>query len=290
MKNTTVATRRRHIDHLVLAVHDLEAAAALYARLGFLVGARNRHPWGTANHVIQFRSSYLELITVAEAERIPPHSPRAFSFGQFVKDYLSRREGLAMFVLDSVDAQADAADYAHQGIGDFQPFFFERTGRAADGSETHVAFTLAFALDERLPNAAFFVCQHHHPEAFWSAPLQRHSNGATNVAGACLQVEQPGDHTGFLRAFTGEEPSNDGLHYDLAHGGRLRLHAASAANGFIEISIYVPDLGVMARRLTAENLPFEELPDRIEIAANQCFGVRIQFVPDRTTRLGITAG
>jgi catechol 2,3-dioxygenase-like lactoylglutathione lyase family enzyme len=39
----------RAIDHLVIAARDLEAQAAFYRRLGFQVGTRNRHPWGTEN-------------------------------------------------------------------------------------------------------------------------------------------------------------------------------------------------------------------------------------------------
>ncbi|MEI9805413.1 MAG: VOC family protein [Pseudolabrys sp.] len=34
----------RSLDHIVHAVHDLDAAAEAYARLGFIVGARNKHP------------------------------------------------------------------------------------------------------------------------------------------------------------------------------------------------------------------------------------------------------
>ena len=64
----------RRIDHLVLAVHDLEDAADVYTRMGFQVGARNRHPWGTENRLIQFRSSFLELITVGDAGQVPPHA------------------------------------------------------------------------------------------------------------------------------------------------------------------------------------------------------------------------
>ena len=45
----------RRIDHLVVAVRDLDGAAAFYERLGFQVGARNRHPWGTENRIVQFR-------------------------------------------------------------------------------------------------------------------------------------------------------------------------------------------------------------------------------------------
>jgi catechol 2,3-dioxygenase-like lactoylglutathione lyase family enzyme len=139
----------QRIDHLVLAVHDLEDAADLYTRIGFQVGARNRHPWGTENRLIQFRSSFLELITVAEAGQVPPHAPGFFSFGAFVEDYLTKRERLAMLALDSSDAAADAAQFTREGIAGFPPFSFERTGRQPDGTQTRVAFSLAFARDDR---------------------------------------------------------------------------------------------------------------------------------------------
>ena len=44
----------RRIDHLVVAVRDLDGAGRFYERLGFQVGARNRHPWGTENRLVQF--------------------------------------------------------------------------------------------------------------------------------------------------------------------------------------------------------------------------------------------
>ncbi|MFX8809231.1 VOC family protein, partial [Acinetobacter baumannii] len=56
----------KRIDHLVVAVHDLDQAAGFCHRLGFQVGARNRHPWGTENRLVQFASSFIELITVAD--------------------------------------------------------------------------------------------------------------------------------------------------------------------------------------------------------------------------------
>jgi Glyoxalase-like domain len=54
----------RAIDHLVVASREPDAQAALYRRLGFQVGARNRHPWGTENHIVQFENSFLELISL----------------------------------------------------------------------------------------------------------------------------------------------------------------------------------------------------------------------------------
>jgi catechol 2,3-dioxygenase-like lactoylglutathione lyase family enzyme len=70
---------RRRIDHLVHAVRDLEAASELYRRLGFRVGACNRHTGGTENRLVQFGSSFVELITVGDRpEEVPPHEPGAF--------------------------------------------------------------------------------------------------------------------------------------------------------------------------------------------------------------------
>ena len=63
----------RRIDHLVVAVHDLDQAGSFYQRLGFQVGARNRHPWGTENRLVQLPSSFIELITVGEGAAIAPH-------------------------------------------------------------------------------------------------------------------------------------------------------------------------------------------------------------------------
>jgi catechol 2,3-dioxygenase-like lactoylglutathione lyase family enzyme len=263
----------RRIDHLVLAVHDLEEAADRYTRMGFQVGARNRHPWGTENRLVQFRSSFLELITVADPGQIPPHAPGWFSFGAFVADYLARREGLAMLALDSSDAAADAAQFARDGIGGFQPFSFERAGRQPDGTPTRVAFSLAFARDDRLPEAGFFVCQQHYPEAFWNLVLQRHPNGAHSTAAVTLAAESPG---GFLRAFTGAPPSQDGRDFLLGQGGRLVVQPAKpTAAGFAGFSIGVADLDRVAERLTAADVPFRQHPGRLSV--DHCFGTRIDF-------------
>jgi catechol 2,3-dioxygenase-like lactoylglutathione lyase family enzyme len=278
----------RRVDHLVLAVHDLAEAAAFYEKLGFQVGARNRHPWGTENHVIQFDSSFLELITVSDAERIPPHALKTFSFGRFVQDYLAHREGLAMLVLDSTDARVDAASFARAGIGDFAPFSFERTGRAADGTETLVAFSLAFASDDRLPDAGFFTCEQHHPDAFWSPRLQRHPNGGTNVIAVSLDVKHPEQHTAFLSAFTGTLPTEEGRLFPLEANGALHLKADLGVDRFTGFKVAVPTIEAATEELAASRIPFQKLHGRVIIAPDQCFGVQLEFAevatPDQEER------
>lgn len=192
----------RSLDHLVIGCPDLDAAGGMLEQLGFVVGGRNRHPWGTENRIVQFSDeTFLELITVAEPGLIPAHGERHFSFGAFVRDALARRPGLSMLVLRSTDAKADAAAFEAAGIGDFRPFDFARKGRRPDGSETELAFSLAFAADAAMPECGFFTCQQHFPQNFWSGAAQAHPNGARGIARVSLVAENPSDHHIFLAAF-----------------------------------------------------------------------------------------
>jgi hypothetical protein len=267
--------RLRRIDHLVLAVQDLDHAADFYDRIGFQVGARNRHPWGTENRLVQFSSSFLELITVSSAADIPPHAPHAFSFGAFVRDFLHEREGLAMLALDSADAAADAAAFARDGAGDFAPFSFQRMGRRPDGSEVQVGFSLAFAVDAGgHDDAAFFVSQHHNPDAFWNPLFQQHPNGGLDVTGVTLAVKRTWNPAAFLEAFTGAH-SNSGT-YLLAGGGVLRTEQ-DLSTRFRGYRIDVDDLDAAATRLSKRGVPFERSAGRISIDGTQSFSASITF-------------
>ena len=196
----------RGLDHIVHAVRDLDAAVALYRRLGFSVGARNLHPpaWGTQNHIVQFPGCFVELLATADASRIEPHVPRHFSFGAFNRDFLARGEGLSMLVLEGGDAAAEAETFRAAGIGDFEPFHFERAAARPDGTSVKVAFSLAFARDPGAPGIGFFTCRQHHPENFWNPAFQQHPNTAATIAGVVLVADNPSAHHIFLSAFTDE--------------------------------------------------------------------------------------
>ena len=96
----------RGLDHIVHAVRNLDASADLYRRLGFTVGARNRHPWGTHNHIVQFPGCFIELLTLAEPDKL---GSDGFStlFGAYNRDFLQRDEGLSVLILESKNAHAD---------------------------------------------------------------------------------------------------------------------------------------------------------------------------------------
>jgi hypothetical protein len=194
----------RGLDHIVHAVRDLDAAAEFYRHAGFTVGARNRHAWGTHNHIVQFPGVFIELIAIGEPELIRIDAPGTFSFGAFLRDFLAREEGLAMLVLEGRGAAEDVAAFREAGIGDFKPFNFEREARRPDGSPTKVAFSLVFAADEKAPDIGYFTCQQHHPENFWNPAFQQHVNGAATIAGIVIVSENPEEHRHFVSSFAGE--------------------------------------------------------------------------------------
>lgn len=284
----------RRIDHLVIAVHDLDKAAAFYQRLGFQVGARNRHSWGTENRLVQFPGTFLELIAIGEGTQISPHETAKFSFGAFVQDYLKEREGLAMLVLDSKDAKADAAAFAQKGIGSFEPFHFERTGKKPDGSETKVAFSLAFAADKGAPKAGFFVCQQHFPENFWNPAFQIHENGALGLATVALAAPDPDQIKAFLTNFTEVEPTRPALHDlsfrlsgshldvmtpDDAAESYVSVEAELDQPSFVAFAVRVEDIMIQAKRLDAAEIPYQHVGSRLVVPASAAFGVAIAFEP-----------
>jgi catechol 2,3-dioxygenase-like lactoylglutathione lyase family enzyme len=236
----------RGLDHIVHAVRDLDAAAAFYRQLGFTVGARNRHAWGTHNHIVQLPGFFVELLTVAEPEKLGGEG-FATLFGGFNQGFLQNQEGLSFLMLESRDAGADARDFAAAGIAASAALQFWRAGRAPDGSEIKVAFSLAFARDAGAPAIGFATCRQHHPESFWNPLFQQHANGTDAIAGAVIVAENPSDHHIFLSAFTGERELNATSSGVTAHTPRGELQIMDAAAFRSHFGVAPPDIAAGAR-------------------------------------------
>ena len=203
----------RPIDHIVLPCRDLGGAARSFERLGFQVGRRNRHPWGTENHIVQYPGAFLELIAFAQDFQPPSPDDDAFSFAGFLATKAASDSPNAMVVLRSGDAHADAEAFARSGIGSRRTLEFSRDTTSATGEVKTVAFGLAFAEAPLMPDIGFFVCQHHRPENFWNAAAQRHPNGVRTLTGLVIVADRPGDHVDFLHAFASVRP--DTVRHDL---------------------------------------------------------------------------
>lgn len=283
----------RGLDHLVIGVRDLGQAGALYERLGFQVGRRNTHPWGTENRIVQFPGAFLELLAIGEGATMPPHRPGHFSFGAFMEAAIARRQGVAMCVLESRDAQADARYFRQEKISDYEPFFFERKGLKPDGTLMRVAFTLAFARDAMAQECGFFTCQQHEPQNFWNLAAQKHANGVSGLAAVLMVAENPSDHHIFLSSFTGErslKSNSMGVSASLPRGriDILTPQSASALLGapdllklsnpcFAGFVVTVPDMAALRAHLRGQGVPFGEVAGRIVVPASEMLGVAIAF-------------
>jgi len=236
----------RGLDHIVHAVHHLDAAAAFYRRLGFTVGARNQHPCGIHNHIVQLPGFFVELLMVAEPDKLGADRYSAL-FGTFNRIFLKAREGLSFLMLESQDTDADARDFDAAGIAVSPMMQFERDGPWPDGSKRGAGFSLAFARDAVAPDIGFATCRQHRPENFWNPSLQLHANGTSAIAGAVIVAENPSDHHIFLSAFTGARELNATSSGVTAHTPRGHLAIMDPAAFRSHFGVAPPDIAAGAR-------------------------------------------
>ena len=282
----------RGLDHIVHAVRDLDAAAAFYRRAGFQVGARNRHPWGTHNHIVQFPGFFIEIVTLAEPEKLGTDG-LSVQFGAFNRDAIARGDGFSMLIAESVDIVADAAAFAARGIGCSPVLPFSREVRLGDGSIATVGFSLAFARAPDAPEAGFAACQQHNPAAFWNKAFQAHENGAQHVAGAVLIGEDPSRYRAFLSAFSDAadvRTSDNGVAVETRRGA-IDIVSATGFSDVVGEHVARPTRGLRlaALRLVARDLAqLEQLlhergiaarrhQQRLVVSPAQAFGATLVF-------------
>lgn len=245
------------LDHIVHMVADIDAGEAFYRRAGFIVSNRNKHPWGTHNHIIQCDGAYIELLGIGEPEKIPAERPGSFSFGAYNRDFAKNGEGLSMMLLNSLDAKADMQAFRDAGISNYEVFDFAREGKRADGVTVKLAFSLAYAGDPQSPACGFAVCQHHFPENFWNVSLQQHDNGARKLVGAVFVADRPDQHRAFLSAYSGADAALNatGLAIRTPRGeiDVMTPHAFRERFGLMP-AIHGPGLSLAAIRFSAVSL------------------------------------
>lgn len=286
----------RDIDHLVVAVNDLEDARANWQALGFTVAPTARHPFGTANAVVQLDGNYFELLAVAEPATIPETDAGAFSLAAFNRDFLAGRQGLSMLALKSADADADRADFAAHGLPVFKPFNFERMATGPDGVERKVAFSLAYTREPRLRQVGFFTCQHHYPENFWRPEYQRHRNGARRIVSVVLATRDPADFHAFISRLSGQHDmisTSLGVIFDVGASTIEVLSPVGYAAWFgalaeadprrlLAARVAVADVGQAGRALQEAGVACEQRMGGLVVPPDKANGVAIAFVDDAT--------
>ena len=88
------------LDHTVINVKvDMDAAKALFGKLGFTLTPRGYHSHGSMNHLMMFGTDYLELIGIPEGKEIER------------KDLEDAPLGINGVVFKALDVDCDGYDF-----------------------------------------------------------------------------------------------------------------------------------------------------------------------------------
>ncbi len=161
------------IDHIIVAVSDLEGAIASYRGLGFTVVPGGRHPVGTHNALISFADdSYIELIAFYQPN--PQHR---------WWEPLQKGGGLVDFCLRTDDLLGDTAAFRAAGVRIGEPQAQSRI--RPDGYRLEWVFSLAADAHR---GVAPFLIRDETPREERVPREMTHANGARGIGTVTVAV------------------------------------------------------------------------------------------------------
>ncbi|CAF0840240.1 unnamed protein product [Adineta steineri] len=169
------------IDHIVINTQDrIDEAVAFFERMGFITTPRGYHSIGSINHIIVFKTDYLELIGYPvgkSLEQLP----------QLVQGPAGLT-GMALKV-DNSDQMRDAL-IAH-GLTPQPTFDLSRPLDLGNGKMADVKFRVTTLKPNSIPGSDVFYCQHITPELVWRPEWQTHTNGCIGMTRLSINVNDP---------------------------------------------------------------------------------------------------
>lgn len=152
----------------MIAVRDLDKAAADFRALGFTLTPRGHHSTGSENHCIMFGSTYIELLAPLKAH----------PWLDYYRAFLERGDGLAAVALSTDDADATHAELTKRGVAAESPMDLSRP---VEGGMAR--FRLIQPEDIRY----MFVCQHLTRDLVWRP--EWHNSG--ELVGVSMPMQKP---------------------------------------------------------------------------------------------------
>lgn len=258
------------IDHVIVAVRDLERASMGWRRLGFTLSPRGRHiGQGTANYCIMFDSDFVELLGIVDpSDRV-----------QHLTAFLARREGpraVAFTPAGTVDEVRSAL--LQRQLDPSEPRALGRQMELPEGTLIP-RFSLVGLAPEDTPGLQdSFICAHLTPELMRRPEWLAHPNGAVGLKGIHVLVESTAPLLPAYDRLFGIQQVTTTDTVASIHVGRHRI-VFSTPDDFVTMHPgidLVPDfalpgivsleLGIERRDSTADYLAqwqiaFDELPD-----------------------------
>lgn len=214
------AKTTRSLDHFVISVGDIETASEMYRRLGFRVLPTMEHMnLGTANSIVQFHDTYLELIGDFDHAR----NPELF---QDLSPWTSQGDVFWQTSFTSSNLENEREPLAAQGLKLEQIASAARRVRLPGGGWIDTASRSAYIWNQEDRLASLFISDHAVPEAIWIPEYQCHPNSCIRVAGFRYLMSEPAKHASYFSKVTGGSPaltSDDLIRFETPRGEFVEL-------------------------------------------------------------------
>jgi catechol 2,3-dioxygenase-like lactoylglutathione lyase family enzyme len=282
------------VNHVGIAVRDLDAAAAIHAAMGFLVTPYSPHsaawrpgdpvtPQGSGNRCVTFPNDYLEILGAEDATK-----PAARIAG-----FLARHQGGHILCFNAEDLAVVEARFAASGIPTSGILPLQREVNGPDGHATARFERLRFDPTDS-PEGFIQVAKHLTPRLIYQPRWTAHPNGCDMLATTIISVTDLDRCAHGYEAYLGlPADRHDGeARFRLPSRQALRLIAASRiaavlpgtlmppAPAIVAVGYRAPDAARLDACLARSGLPVLALPDGARmIPAEAACGIAAIFEP-----------
>ena len=272
MNDTTDNRAIGSIDHLVIAVSDLESSAQRYRQLGFTLSPKGVHSaaLGTVNHTIMLQNDYFELLAVAHPTERNEHWRETLAIGP----------GLAGMAMTTNDAPAARKFWLQAGLSPDATIQFSRAVPRPDGRTMEARFEVV-SLDQ-VPGTGLhlFVCSQPTREAVWLPELMTHANGATRLRRihlACPDPDFSARQWQRVLPHSSLRKATAGLCIDTGRHEIRLTQSSSAGPRALGIDFAVADLDRCRELLSQGDVPYADEATGIVVNERLADGVRLRF-------------
>ncbi len=273
------------LDHVVVMVRELDAAAESWRALGFTLSPRGTHSahLGTGNHTLMFGNDYIELLGVLHDTLLNAPS----------REYLAAHgEGIERAAFTTRDAAEGVAALRASGIDAQGPVEFSRPVNLPGGHSGEAAFSVFYWPAGMRPGGLrLFACQHHTRETVWLPELRSHANTTRGIARVEIIAPQPAAAAAQLAELIAADALtiDDGMRVLTAPGrGDFEFLTADAfaarhpalqrshmpAEGVAALVLRAADLDAAARCVAALGA---RTSNAVTVAADRANGVALMF-------------
>lgn len=290
------------LDHVGLYAHDMDAAAAMYQRLGFTLTPLSQHSGthavtrevvkaGIANRCAMLGRGYIELVAVVD----PTLDLRGIPEG------LARYAGMHIVAFDTPDPEQRIAALREAGFA-AEPGVLQRYIDTADGPRL-ARFSQVRTPRQAMPEGLILTLRHETPELLWQARYMNHPNGARALAAAIVAVEDVDAAAARYARYLGvPSERRGGQAWFRLRSGRLGLVDAAALAARLPgspapalpfpaaLAVEVDDLSRTAAVLDDNQVAYRRAGGQLTVAAGDAGGAAVIFCADAEAALAGAPG